>query len=315
MAKDRQLHIANDVAQPIYVIVAPSMNYAIVDMFVSGTVAGQSAARKDMGSISSTGVMRNLSDIQKLVNILELMKLAGKARTDTAAQQQAASYRQSLGNYLKQHATLIRPGNVAQVLKADLGSLKGYLSTSGWTALFNSDSVSLFLATEDLERFAFVTTAPDHSWIFRYGGVVRSKYGSLWQPDSDAGFVYASKGDRLPSGSWLEPGESLTSANGYYVFVYQHDGNAVVYDVRNVAKHEAKWASGTANKPAWRLELMNIGKIVIWSAPGQHAWVDSRSVTDKETLFSHSTLIMGDDGILRVIGDSGEEGWTSVWKF
>ncbi len=49
----------------------------------------------------------------------------------------------------------------------------------------------------------------------------------------------------LPAGSKLDPGDSLTSANGQYRLVMQGDGNLVEYGIGNVVL----WASNTANKP------------------------------------------------------------------
>ena len=144
--------------------------------------------------------------------------------------------------------------------------------------------------------------------------MVRARRNSLWEPNPNGGFVYVSRGDRLPSGTWLEPGDSLTSPNGKYVFVSQHDGNAVVYDVSDLARHTPSGASNTGGASAWRLEVQRTGKVVVWSAEGKEAWSDPRSKTGEATHDWNCSLNMNDDGILRVIGGNGGWGWATNWK-
>jgi hypothetical protein len=311
-SKNRQLHVANDLAQPIYALPAPSMGSAIAQLFVDTAKMGASA-RHDLVP-SPSGALKTLEDIRGLVNLLELGRLAARASSDLVDPGSMTGHRRALGDYLKANATLVRPGEAPQLLQVDLWKAGDLFKIQSWQALFNASAITLFLATEDLERFVFFDTGADDSWIFRHGGVVRAKYGSLWQPDPSAGTIYVSRGDRLPSGTWLEPGDSLTSANGQYVFVYQTDGNAVVYDISDRARHKPIWASDTGGAQAWRLELESAGRVVIRSAEGREAWADPRSKTDQATRYWASSLIMGNNGVLQVIGANGGWGWASNWK-
>src|SRR3954468_1981059 len=114
MSKDRQLHVANDLAQPVYVLPTPSMGSVIAEMVVNTAKMGVSA-RHDLVP-GPNGVLKNLNDIQKLVNLLELGRLAGKAASDLVDQGAVADHRRALGDYLKANAKLVHPGEAPQIL-------------------------------------------------------------------------------------------------------------------------------------------------------------------------------------------------------
>lgn len=311
--KDRQLHLANGFSQPLYVVLTPSMGFAFANALIDTGKMGISA--RDGSPPSATGALKSLNDFQKLANLINLTRLSNRVATSGGGGIQSQISLDELREYLKCNATALAAGEVKKLLHVDTVNPVKYLSLDTWTALFNANALSLFIATEDLQRFIFFDSGADDSWIFRGEDVVRSRYGTLWEPDSGAGSVYVSKGDRLPSGSFLEPGESLTSENRKYVFVYQQDGNAVVYDVSDAGKHVAKWASNTGGSKAFALELFHRGEVVLWSERGNRLWTDPCSSSDKETFFGRSILVMANDGILRVVGDHNTVGWSSVWRF
>jgi hypothetical protein len=310
--KDRQMHLSNGSSQPIYVMVTPSMGYAFANALTS--TAKQAVSARDGSPPSAVGAVKNLNDFQQLANMLALMRLNHQVATSDGGVQTQV-YLNEMKQYLKENATTLAVGETKQLLKVNTANPIKYLSLDTWTALFNSDALSLFIATEDMTKLVFLDSGADDSWIFRGEEVVRAKYGTLWQDDPGAGKVYVSKGDRLPSGASLKPGDSLTSQNRKYVFVYQHDGNAVVYDVRQVGKHVPIWASNTGGNTASALELFHKGEVVLWSEQGKKLWSDPRSSSEKETFFSGSFLVMADDGILRVVGDHKQVGWSSRWKY
>lgn len=309
--KDRQMHLSNGTSQPIYVMVTPSMGFAFANAFTSSLK--QAVSARDGAPPSATGAIKNLNDFQQLANMLQLMRLNQKVATSGGGVQAQLGL-DEMKEYLKQNATTLAPSETKQLLKVNTVNPAKYLSLDTWTALFNANALSLFIATDDMTKLVFLDTGADDSWIFRGEDVVRAKYGTLWEADSDAGRVYVSKGDRLPSGASLEPGDSLTSQNRKYVFVYQRDGNAVVYDVQQAGKHVPIWASNTGGNKAWGLELFHKGEVVLWSEKGKRLWTDPRSTTEKETFFTGSFLVMADDGVLRVVGDHKEVGWSSRWK-
>ena len=302
MFKDRQMHIANHCSQPIFVLVAPSMHFAFIDMLVGHAIAG--AASKGGTAPNAYSAFKNINSVEAFVRTIQLGVLTGKA-------QASDSDRQNLLDFLRENARVLAPRTADQVLKMDTLNPLKYMSSQGWTALFNSSSISVFLATEDLSRVVTFESSPDHSWIFESNRVVRARYGTVSQPDPAAGSVYVSRGNRLPSGLWLEPGDSLRSANGKYTFVYQHDNNAVVYDTSDPTRHIPQWATNTGG-PAYRLQLSHTGEVSVWSAPGQRSWVDPFTAAGHALATHECSLVLGDDGILRVHAYADSDiGWTS----
>lgn len=302
MFKDRQMHIANHSDQPIFVFVAPSLNFAIVDMLVGNATMG--ATSKGGTNINAYSAYKNLNTVETFARSIHLGVLTGKAKA-------SESDRQNLLQFLRENARVLPPHTADQVLKIETTNPAKYLNSQGWTALFNSKSVAVFIATEDLSRVVTFESSPDDSWIFQGHNVVRAKYGTVSQPDPDSGTVYVPRGDRLHSGLWLGPGDSLRSANGKYTFVYQNDNNAVIYDTSNPAKHIPRWSTNTGGT-AYRLELSHDGEVSIWSAPGQRTWVDPFTSAGHRLATHECSLVMDDDGTLRVHAYQDLDiGWTS----
>jgi hypothetical protein len=57
-------------------------------------------------------------------------------------------------------------------------------------------------------------------------------------------------GDTLNPGESLRVDESIVSANGRYRFVYQDDGNLVLYKIYRFQPWRSLWESATAGRPA-----------------------------------------------------------------
>lgn len=66
--------------------------------------------------------------------------------------------------------------------------------------------------------------------------------------------------DRLTRGEMMKVGESLTSSNGQYIFVYQNDGNLVIYS--NITG-KPLWDSGTVGTPLGTCGLRDDGSLTI----------------------------------------------------
>ena len=73
-------------------------------------------------------------------------------------------------------------------------------------------------------------------------------------------------------GEALHPGEFLTSGNGRYMFVYQTDGNLVLY--RNLSRggQKATWSSGTDGRPGQVCIMQADGNLVIYDRDGNPLW-------------------------------------------
>lgn len=65
----------------------------------------------------------------------------------------------------------------------------------------------------------------------------------------------------------LDPGRGISSPNGAYTFIYQTDGNLVLY-----AGGRALWASGTAGRGVGRAVMQSDGNLVIYNGSNQPLW-------------------------------------------
>lgn len=71
-------------------------------------------------------------------------------------------------------------------------------------------------------------------------------------------------GDTLHAGELLLPDRSLLSADGRYRFIYQLDGNLVLY---RRSDNKPLWASETPNGVLGEVLMQNDGNLVIYGAP------------------------------------------------
>lgn len=102
----------------------------------------------------------------------------------------------------------------------------------------------------------------------------------------------------LPQGS-LYPGQSLEAVDRKYRFVFQGDGNVVLYK-----QGVALWATGTDTKPSARLSMQSDGNVVLYDASSRPLW-HSRTAGR-----GNSQLVMQADGNL-VIYNSSQATWAT----
>jgi hypothetical protein len=88
--------------------------------------------------------------------------------------------------------------------------------------------------------------------------------GDRWLPVRNLPSGTHGKGDTLRAGEILAPNEFLRSADGRYQFVYQADGNLVLYRTSNNA---ALWASKTRGYSLGVVVMQADGNLVNYSAP------------------------------------------------
>jgi hypothetical protein len=96
--------------------------------------------------------------------------------------------------------------------------------------------------------------------------------------------------DKLPPNTTLAPNQSITSLNGRYVFIYQTDGNLVLYKRYPNGSQKALWASGTNGKGGNRCIMQSDGNLVIYNPSNKPLW-SSNTWHD-----AGSTFVMQDDG-------------------
>jgi hypothetical protein len=134
------------------------------------------------------------------------------------------------------------------------------------------------------------------------------------QPDDIAGVqsLYAplpsgptAQGNDMQPGEVLRAGNAITSTNGRYTFVYQGDGNLVLYD-----NGIALWASNTAGQPVGVCIMQGDGNLVIYAPTGAQPIWDSGT-------WQHpgGSLVMQDDGNVVIYRPDGTAVWaTNTWR-
>jgi hypothetical protein len=109
------------------------------------------------------------------------------------------------------------------------------------------------------------------------------------------------QGNDMQPGEVLNPGQSITSANGRYTFVHQGDGNLVLY--RNDGR--ALWASGTNGELTGVCIMQGDGNLVIYGYGGGPIW-DSGTWQHPS-----SSLIVQDDGNVVIYRPNGTPVWAT----
>ncbi|RYY09194.1 MAG: hypothetical protein EOO36_22650, partial [Cytophagaceae bacterium] len=111
--------------------------------------------------------------------------------------------------------------------------------------------------------------------------------------------------DRLVTNQALAPNQRITSLNGRYYFVYQTDGNLVLYKSYPNGSQKALWASGTNGKPGTTCIMQADGNLVIYNAAHKALW-SSNTFHD-----AGSSLVMQDDGNGVVYRPNNSAAWST----
>jgi len=157
----------------------------------------------------------------------------------------------------------------------------------------------------------------------QYGGMLESWKRSLWQvsgnstifsntftrqrglePEAARFFPTGSiaQGDDMQPGEVLNPDQSISSANGQYTFVYQGDGNLVLYRNRD---GQPLWASNTNGRPNGVCIMQGDGNLVIYDPNVTPVWASNTSQ------FSGSILVAQDDGNVVIYRPDGTPVWAT----
>src|SRR5918993_2801053 len=107
-------------------------------------------------------------------------------------------------------------------------------------------------------------------------------------------------GDDMQPGEVLGAGQAISSANGRFTFVYQGDGNLVLYGPGG-----ALWASNTNGQPVGGAIMQGDGNLVIYGPGSLYVW---DSATDGNP---GSRLVVQDDGTVVIYRPDGTPAWAT----
>jgi hypothetical protein len=107
-------------------------------------------------------------------------------------------------------------------------------------------------------------------------------------------------GDDMVAGEVLTPGDAVSSADGRFVFVYQTDGNLVLYDPGG-----PRWASNTAGSMAGVCVMQGDGNLVVYGPGGAPLW-SSDTWHDPG-----SRLVVQNDGNVVIYAPGGTPIWAT----
>src|SRR4051812_28149328 len=109
--------------------------------------------------------------------------------------------------------------------------------------------------------------------------------------------------DQLFADEALGPDQFVTSATGRYTFVYQSDGNLVLYKNYRRQGRRALWASGTAGTSVGVCVMQGDGNLVVYDGNHQAVW-SSDTWHDPG-----SRLVVQDDGNVVIYRPDGAAIW------
>ena len=313
---NNQIHVANNTSEDVYVFVTPNKDWAWGDL---GFSIATSIATLGVGSVS---VVNSVSTLSKLMNIVKLVikvasygakvyKLADNITLELTQEkiEEARKIKQEIIDFLEKEAVKIPSKEFRQVDEVKNYNPLRMITPSGWGALFGASDVTLFITTSSLSHQVMFNTNSDFSWVVYQNEIVRAKYGTVWTPSREDGFYRFPLLDRLVVGDFLQPGESIGSPNGNYDFVYQTDGNAVIYKRNKPKGEDALWSSKTDGESAWRTYMQEDGNLVVYRAEQHPVWASN--VYGEEEKYKNCTLVMQDDGNLVVYNGENEAIWAS----
>jgi hypothetical protein len=110
----------------------------------------------------------------------------------------------------------------------------------------------------------------------------------------------------LNSRGVLNPGNSITSPNGWYTLIYQADGNIVVYQGSTVVWAGNCWSTCNNWGSAGAATMTGYGNFVVTNANQEAVWMSA-------TASSGAFLALRDSGEIVVYATNGDWLWSSVY--
>ncbi|MET9324977.1 hypothetical protein ABZX75_33260 [Streptomyces sp. NPDC003038] len=200
---DQNVYFANDAGQDLYVIPAPDPGYAVADMGIDIGAMFLGVGEIKKGYQLSVGLPETIKTVSDLY---KYMKVSGAYLSGTAAvgfrsaegseagveagsHEDLAHYTGLAGGFaddFKRNAVRIPSGEYRNVM--DKGLFTTWLNpASGWMGMAGGKAANFMVMTGDGKQITQFDGAPDESWIAGPNGIVRSEYGTVWEPNPQAG--------------------------------------------------------------------------------------------------------------------------------
>jgi hypothetical protein len=125
---------------------------------------------------------------------------------------------------------------------------------------------------------------------------------AVWATNTAQPSYPRARGDAMRPGQALHPGEAITSRNGRYRFIYQSDGNLVLYRRKD---GRPLWASNTHRQSTGVMVMQTDGNAVVYRADNRPVWA---SGTAKHR---NSRLVVQDDGNVVIYDPGGRPVWAT----
>ncbi|KAL1738594.1 hypothetical protein HDZ31DRAFT_50739 [Schizophyllum fasciatum] len=185
MGASQSVYMANDSGQPIYVMASLNPDWAIVD-FVTD-IALLFVGVEELKAVTTAAELPEA--LVTIRDLYEFLKIAAKILSGTlSVGSRGPEAALALVEAFSKCSIPISYGDYKNV--KDEGVLGMYLSASGIAGLLGASTVSVMVLSGDGKQLAMWNTGSDDSWITTGDQeIVRSKYGSIWQRDPDAGRV------------------------------------------------------------------------------------------------------------------------------
>lgn len=281
---DNNIYIHNNTSEQLMVMVTPNPDWAVAD--ITSTIVQVLGS----GGLVAFKLAGAPSTISALFSVLNMIRCG-------------ISSPLGLAKVLQENSIKVDPGQTQLVSSRGLANPFSYLNPSQWGALCGGSDLAIAVTNQSLTRQAVFNTNSDWSWIVDQNQIVRATYGTTTQENSGAGFYPFSLGDRIAPGMNMAPGNSLAAQNQDAYFVYQADGNAVLYQRNKPAQQTPIWASGTYGKPVSRMALLQDGGLTACGPDNTVVWQSGG--TDCQT------VIMQDDCNLVIYNSANKPVWAT----
>jgi hypothetical protein len=125
---------------------------------------------------------------------------------------------------------------------------------------------------------------------------------AIWATNTWIPIGPTAQGDDMQPGEVLNVGQAIRSADGRYTFVYQSDGNLVLY--RNV-DGKPLWASNTWGRPSGVCIMQRDGNLVLYAPGGTAIWASNTAGN------ANSRLVAQNDGNVVIYRPDGRAIWAT----